>query len=112
MYNITLPKLKKLIDTNPTIFTNEQHNAINYYYGLSKQEWCLGHFYLGDQLKLPIDSEITTNHIQKVIDINKEKQSMSNCHSIEFYRFQTAISKFNEFVSVFNRVISEEIELN
>lgn len=112
MSNITLTKLKTLNDKDPTIFNNDQRNTINKYYEQSKEDWCLDHFYLGGQLELHIDIEITTNHIQEVMDINKKKHEIVPCNSIELYKFESAINNFNHFVCAFNHVISKEIELN
>jgi hypothetical protein len=97
----SLKQLKKLCDTEPSIFTDEQIKAVNTYWNQSTEKWCINHFYLYGQTKVHIDTLITDMLIKqvKLSSEKKIKEYGTPFNSNEAYSIYNSQCTFNHFIS-------------
>jgi len=73
--------------------------VLNRYIKCSRESWSKGSFYLGGQLKLGIDDEITWNHIAEVQIIYTKPHEITN--SCEFCSIQRSGQEFAHFRDIY-----------
>jgi hypothetical protein len=70
--------------------------VLNRYLHCSRESWCIGGYYLGGQMKLGIDDEITWQHLADVTSIHTEApQTVSN--NWEMASIQRSEQEFSHF---------------
>ena len=105
-----MPTLRKLIDFIPLndkereMYNIDVSNSIlQKYLDQTKNRYSRGKYYLGGQIELGIDDEITPELIDEVKNINDNSFCGSNCevaslnqHKKDLTSLETIISKYNE----------------
>jgi len=74
---VSLLELKTFAESNKL----EELNTINNYINMSKENWSNGKFYLGGQIPIELNSNITDDHFTQVDE--KNKKALSPYNSIE-----------------------------
>ena len=99
---ITLNTLLTFIRENENdIFNDIQITLLNEYLEDTKSTWSKGRFFLGGQLGLKINDEITLDMIDKVKKQNNQLLlSNDSCNSIELMSLNTSIRKLNDFENI------------
>jgi hypothetical protein len=98
---ITLNTLLTFIRENENdIFNDIQLTLLNEYLEDTKSTWSKGRFFLGGQLGLRIDDEITLDMIDKVKKQHNQLLSNDACNSIELMSLNTSIRKLNDFENI------------
>jgi hypothetical protein len=94
-----MPTIIELYDKFPDNY------VLNRYIQCSKESWCLDHFYLGGQLKLHINDDITTDHIKQVKNINEQPFSPDN--SWEHDSIMRSLTQFTYFCQVYEEYLKK-----
>jgi hypothetical protein len=105
-----LPKanLNKLLsfvpenDTERHIFDNLNKQVLNYYLGDTKQTYLNGMFYLGGQVKMKPDEEITLDKIKEVREINRKREIEYGgpCNSWEAASIYGHVNRLNQMEDI------------
>ena len=96
----SLLQLKKIIND----FDQTYHIVIKKYENETKEDWNKGKYYLGGQISLNLDDDISTEKMNEVEMINKKNQS-SICNSWEMGSYNQHVLEFNhikELVEYYN----------
>jgi len=78
--------------------------VLNKYIQCSRESWCKGCFYLGGQLKLGIDDEITWNHLAEVQA--KYNAPLDVANSWEMASVQRGERDFSHFRDIYTEYIN------
>jgi hypothetical protein len=73
--------------------------VLNRYIQCSRESWSNGVFYIGGQLKLGIDDEITWQHLADVTSIQSQPHDIAN--SWEFASIQRSEQEFSHFRDIY-----------
>jgi hypothetical protein len=92
-----MPTISELYDKFP------DNCVLNRYIQCSKESWCLDHFYLGGQLKLHINDDITPDHIKQVKTINE--QPFSPVNTCEQASITRSLTQFTLFCQVYEEYL-------
>jgi hypothetical protein len=98
---ITLNTLLTFIRENENdIFNDIQTSLLNEYLEDTKSTWSKGRFFLGGQLGLRIDDEITLDMIDKVKKQNYQLLLSNDACNMELLSLNTSIRKLNDFENI------------
>ena len=79
--------------------------VLNRYIQCSRETWSKGSFYLGGQIKLGIDDEITWEHIADVTSIQSQPMDISNSwESASVHRSEQELSHFRDLYTDYTRI--------
>ena len=92
-----MPTLISMVRQYPEDF------VLNRYINCSRESWSKGSFYLGGQLKLRIDDEITWNHLAEVQIIYNNPYDITN--SWEFGSIQRGEQDFSHFRDLYTNYL-------
>ena len=73
--------------------------VLNRYLHCSSESWCKGEYYLGGQVKLRIDDEITWQHLLDVTSIQSQPHDVAN--SWEMASIQRSEQEFSHFRDIY-----------
>ena len=79
--------------------------VLNRYIQCSRETWSKGSFYLGGQIKLGIDDEITWEHIADVTSIQSQPMDISNSwEAASVHRSEQELSHFRDLYTDYTRI--------
>jgi hypothetical protein len=89
-------------DTERHIFDNLNKQVLNYYLGDTKQTYLNGMFYLGGQVKMKPDEEITLDKIKEVREINRKREIEYGgpCNSWEAASIYGHVNRLNQMEDI------------
>jgi hypothetical protein len=83
------------------LFNTVKKTVLNDYLNDTKQPYCYGHFYLGGQIKINIDEEITLEKITEARLINiKKLTEYGFCNSFEVMSMANHERKLNQIEEI------------
>jgi hypothetical protein len=95
----TLLNFRPKNEVESEIFNNTNISLLNKYLNDMKSTWSRASFYLGGQIRLGLDDEITIELINKVRKINNEK-SHDIYNSMELYSMNNSYRELTEMENI------------
>ena len=97
-------------DTERAIFNKLDKQVLNYYLGDTKQKYYNGMFYLGGQVKMRPDEEITLDKIKEVREISKKREIEYGgpCNSWEassIYSHNNRLNQMEDIIKAYTKIM-------
>jgi hypothetical protein len=97
-------------DIEKNIFNNLNKQVLNYYLGDTKQTYLNGMFYLGGQVKMKPDEEITLDKIKEVREINRKRdiEYGGPCNSWEaasIYSHENRLNQMEDIIKAYTKIM-------
>ena len=97
-------------DTERHIFDNLNKQVLNYYLDDTKKTYLNGMFYLGGQVKMKPDEEITIDKIKEVREINRKREIEYGgpCNSWEaasIYSHNNRLNQMEDIIKAYTKIM-------
>jgi hypothetical protein len=97
-------------DIEKNIFNNLNKQVLIYYLGDTKQKYLNGMFYLGGQVKMKPDEEITLDKIKEVREINRKRdiEYGGPCNSWEaasIYSHENRLNQMEDIIKAYTKIM-------
>jgi len=116
MTELPKPTLNTLLNFIPNneierrLFNNLNKKVLTSYFDNTKRNYCIGMFYLGGQVKMNLDEEITIDKIKEVREIGKQREIEYGgpCNSFEaasIYNHKNLLGQMEEIINAYTKIM-------